>query len=546
MKIFKQFSTNRVMRLAVVVLMVVALFGVASFSLLAETSLKVSTVELPGADGAVNNPLFVFNRYVIVAPFAPTTDPDEDAGLSEYDNHFIHLIDTKKPEREKLSVDLQSCYYPTKIVYDEASSRVFVKGTEYIPVGEGEYEPVDVISHLNLNLDDNGKPIFGSTVATLRIPGRDRLYSNDAPNEFAIARRGQYLIFSNGASIFTYDTIQGFLQEANFVPIEDYGPNNRISFFDVDEASNTLTVAVNRKEEVEKDVWKYSSRIQFFKLNEDGTATLFKEMSEFSFPEGAVLPAGSNIIISSGKDAGSPEYAYFVTSDGSLYQVDLRDGEIFATFKIMEQFPDLAQPEPEKATPRIVQYDSSQRLIVIVKSGYVLQIAKPANGRRGRIAKPANLRQAPELPALILASMNKKSTKLTSSKAYTKDFEKTGGLSNFILNEDSRGFIAAFRGQLFSLDMPQDLSQAKMAMVGEIGSRVDRIEYNSSRSTLVAIDSLNMDIETLERTAPGSLVVAKLQDGNEQVSSLIEAFTSSRPFLAGLIPTIRRPCNIRR
>ncbi len=543
---FKQFSKNRVMRLTVVVLMVVALYGAASFSLLAGTSLKVSTIELPGADGAINNTLFVFDRYIIVAPFAPTTDPAEDAELSEYDNHFIHLIDTRKPEREKVSADLQSCYYPTKIVYDTASGNVFVRGTEYIPVGEGEYEPADVISQIHLNLGDNGKPVFGSTVATIRIPGRDALYSTDAPNDFATARRGEFLIFSNGASIFTYDTAQGFLYENNFVPTQEYGPDNRISFFDVDEASNTLIVAVNRKEEIEKDVWKYSSRIEFFRLEENGTATLFKEMSEFSFPEGVILSAGSNVVISSDRDTGSPEYAYFVASDGSLYQVALGGSDLFATFKIMETFSDLAQPDPENTAPRIVKYDSSRRLVVVVKQGYVTQIIRPVNGRRGRIIRPVNSRRAPESPALLLVTLNKKSTKLTSSKVYTEGLEKTGGLSNFVLNQNSQGFIATFRGKLFSVDLPEDLSQSRMDLLGEIGSRVDRIAYNSARSTLAAIDSFNLNSETFERTAPGSLVVAKLQEESNQASSLIQMFSSTRPFLAGVIPSIRRPCNVRR
>ena len=45
MRVFNQFSKNRVIHLTVVVLMVVALYGGASFSLLAQTSLKLSTVE---------------------------------------------------------------------------------------------------------------------------------------------------------------------------------------------------------------------------------------------------------------------------------------------------------------------------------------------------------------------------------------------------------------------------------------------------------------------------------------------------------------------
>ena len=548
MKYLRLFSKSRSLRLSTAILLVAALYSAATFSLIAETSLKLTEVSVPGADGSLNNTLFVFDRYLIVAPFAPSVDINEDADLSEYDNHFVRLIDTKKPDRDILSADLQA-YYPSKILYDPVKANVFIRGTEYDYIGGGEYEPTDVITQLRLNLDDNGKPIFGSTAVKIRIPGVNASTVSSAPENFVLGRQGDLLVFSNGASIFTYNVVKGFLYEVGFVSPIDYGPNNRISFFNVDPASNTLVVAVSKKEEIEEDNRKYSSVIKFYRLEEDGSITALKELNEGSFPEGAALTAGNNVAISSDSTTGSPEYGYFIISDGSLCQVDLRGNDLFGTINILNNFPELAQADPGNASPRIVEYDSSKRLVVIVNQGFVTDIRRPINiGRGGRIRRPINIHRVVELPAFVLATLNKKSTRVTSSNTYSGGFEETGGLSNFVLDQESRGLIATYDGKLFSVNLSGDVAQASLNLEGDIGSRVDQIQYNSARSTLAAINSVALDEETSQMTTPGSLIVAKLQSGANQASStsLIQMFTLGKPLLASVVTSIRRPCNVRR
>src|ERR1044071_10100104 len=93
----KGFGLHKGMRLAIIALALTGMLGMPSVSSLASGSWKVSEVPLSGVNGESNNIAFAFDRYALVAPYAPSKTVDENSDISELDNHFIYLVDTKKP-----------------------------------------------------------------------------------------------------------------------------------------------------------------------------------------------------------------------------------------------------------------------------------------------------------------------------------------------------------------------------------------------------------------------------------------------------------------
>ncbi|HVG20625.1 MAG TPA: hypothetical protein VNI02_16365, partial [Blastocatellia bacterium] len=134
------FGKNRGMRLAILALTALTLFGASSYSPSAATAWKISSVELAGASG-VNNVAFAFDRYVLIAPYASSKPVEDNNDLSQLDNCFLYLIDTKKPSEQPKRVKLTTnnspnssgkvIYYPSRVLFDADSSTVFVRGTRF-------------------------------------------------------------------------------------------------------------------------------------------------------------------------------------------------------------------------------------------------------------------------------------------------------------------------------------------------------------------------------------------------------------------------------
>ena len=170
------FGMHKSMRLAIIALALIGMLGMPSASSLASSTWKVSEVTLPGVNGESNNVAFAFDRYVLVAPYAPSKPIAEDADLSALDNHFLYLFDTKKPFANPISISLQTLssgktvFYPTKVLFDAKSQIVYVRGTRFIETADG-FDGREVLAYTRLNLDDNNKPIFNSTVSVVDIRG---------------------------------------------------------------------------------------------------------------------------------------------------------------------------------------------------------------------------------------------------------------------------------------------------------------------------------------------------------------------------------------
>jgi hypothetical protein len=567
MKRQRLFSKGRSMRFAILAMTLATLLGVNSYTPHAATPWKISSVEMPGASGVSNNVAFAFDRYVLIAPYAPSKPVEDNLDRSQLDNCFLHLIDTKKPSEGAAKVRLAASdskgsegkvvYYPSRVWFDPDSSTVFVRGTRY-EEKDGELEEIEVLAYLKLNLDDNEKPVFDTSVVIIDIKGVDSDHCSDAPLDFALAHKGGLLLFTNGASIFSYDIGQGYVYKVDIVPPKYFNEDSKISYLDIDKATDTLVVCWNSKEKGEGDVVVTSSHLSFYGIDSDGTLPLKKRADAQNFADGTYLTAGSTVAVTStsvsAKDGAEQlvrNNAYFVTNDGSLCQVDFDGDEVPANVKQLRKFDELAQPGSVDGSARVVKYDASKRVIGIVKQGFTAQIKRPSNGRPGRpsIVRALNAYNPVEQPAFVLVKLGKKN-KIVSSQVYVDGFKDEVGLSNFVYGDGSQWLVSTHSGKLFSLGLSNDPAETQIQMLAEIGSRIDYIDYFAARGSVVAISSFESDKEGVNITSPGSLVVAKMGDTVKQSQSvgamILQAVGSQGSALASATPSIRRPCNVKR
>ena len=432
----------------------------------------------------------------------------------------------------------KTVYFPSRIVFDEQSKNVYVRGTRF-EEKDGEVTAIDVIAYVRLNLEENGKPVFDSGVVPVDIQGVLTPHTGEAPLDFAFGANGELMVFTNGASVFSYNLDHGYLYELPIVHPTKYGADDNISFLDVDPATNIVSICETLKSLDKNNVPTVSSAISFYKLRDDGTFPLLKLVSADQFPSGTALLAGSNISIVSDGDS---EFALFATNDGSLWTVDLQDGPIPTTARLLHTFPELAS-EASADSALLVQYDSTKRVIGIVKPGFTLQISRPINGKKGRISRPINISSA--TPVLAMARLGKKN-RVVSAGLFSEEFKDQGGLTNFVSGQNSQWLISTFSGNLYSVDVASDLPESRLGLVGQVGSRVNRIDYYADRSNVVAINSFALEDDGMQVASPGSLVIGKMSDLGDQSASLLQALLPTAAALGKSSPSIRRPCNITR
>lgn len=549
MRMEKMKRPSQIVRMAVAVIMLFAMLGVPVYFSFAADSPEAVAVEMPGADSSANNVTFAFDRYAIVAPYAPSNEIGEDSQLIEYDNHFVYLIDTKKPGSQPFKADLRTadgkvCYYPSKTLFDPKSGNLFIRGTRF-EEKDGEYEARSVIAYLRLNLNEDRKPIFDSSVVMIDIRGGETNFADDAFVDFALGRNGNFLVFTNGRTIYTYNLIEGYKYSVDIVPQNQYSDNYRIVYLGVDELTNTIMVCVNKQDESVAGAKGRTSEIYFHKLLDDGTVDLVKRLLPRQFEEGISLTPGSNVIVSS--ETQDAEFGLFVTSDGVLCQVDLARGTSSdGVIKPLSRFEDLAQESAGDAGPRIIKYDRSRRTVGVIKQGFAAQIVRPINGRRGRpggIVRPINAHNLIEQPVLLLARVNKR-YKVVSQAVFGSEFEEAGGITGLVAGHDSQWLVSTYTGQVFSVSISGDIDDARLTSVAEIGNRIGHLAYFSARETLVAISSFESD-EQGRLTEPGSLIVARLDGPATQSvgASLAKVMFSPSSLIGPVVKSIRRPCN---
>jgi len=541
-------------RIVVLFVVLVLVLGVVSYPRGADTRMKqLYSIGLGGVTGAANNTVLVFGRYVLVAPFAPTkgiTD-DGDLDLDNLDNSLLYLVDAKKPSAPLITKDMKgwdptpshskTVFFPTRVAYDEKSSNVYVRGLRF-EQSDGDVTPIDVIGYVNLHQDSDGTPKFDNNVVLIDIPRASSKRSASAPLYFAVSGQGDLLVFTNGATVYSYNLVEGYIQELGIVDASDYGANDSISYLNVDPATNIVSICRNREISDESNQRITTSELSFYRLGQFGSFQLLKHVNPEDFPDGTALAPGSNVAIVSDSDKEGSAIATFVTRDGSLCIVDLNDEGTNTTARRINRFQELAQNDDSDSSPVLVSYDGASNTIGIVKPGFTVQIARPSNGR-GRIARPSNIHIASGQPVFAMARLNKKN-KVSSAKAFTDAFKDEGGLSNFVSDDNSQWLISTYSGNLYSVNLGDDLKDSKLGLIGPLGSNVDRIDYYSDRASLVAISSFTMDPDGIRMSTPGSLVVVKISQSSGD--AILQALLPGAYALVKQAPSIRRPSNVRR
>ncbi len=545
------FKRMRSMRIVIVLLALLLAYGAVSYSPRAATALPTYSVALGGVTGAANNTVLAYGRFVLVAPFWPSKGVDENGeiDLTQLDNSFLYVIDTKKPNSEPLAKELtfdsklgaaKTVYFPSKVVFDPQSKNVYVRGTRF-EENDGKVYPVDVIAYVHLDLDDNGKPVFDTTVVPIDIQGVSTPFTGEAPLDFGFGANGELMVFTNGASVFSYNLDHGYLYGLQIVHPTKYGADDDISFVDVDPTTNIVSICENLRSVDKNNVATVSSAISFYRLREDGTFPLLKLVSADQFPSGTALASGSNIAIVSDGDS---EFAVFATNDGSLWTVDLQDGPVPTTAKRLHTFTELAS-DMSAPSPLLVQYDSSKRTIGIVKPGFTIQISRPTSGRRARISRPTSLHITSETPVLAMVRLGKKN-KVASAGSFSEDFKGEGGLTNFVSGQNSQWLISTYSGNLYSVDVASDLPDSTLKLLGQVGSRVNRIDFYTDRSNVVAINSFTLEEDGMGVASPGSLVVGRISALEGESGAVLQALLPTASMIGRPAPSISRPCNIKR
>jgi hypothetical protein len=540
----------------VVALTLIGLLGVPSYSALLGFSLKVQSVEVGGINGNVNNVVFAFERYALMTPFGPSNKVTDYTDLSQFDNNKLIIADTKSVRSDPVSVSLGSCYYPTNVAFDQTTQTAFVRGTSYEKLEDGEFESHEVIAYVSLSLDENGKPIADPRPVHVAIPGRDgKSTTSEAPSDIAIAHKGQFLLFTNGVRLFSFNVQAGFLYQFDIFQADQYGPDSYISFNGFDPESNTLVVSHNTREQVTEEKSVRKSALWFYRIEPNGTLTNLRIVLPGAFASGRYLTEGSVVGLTSSN--GEAEFAYLVTDDGTLCQIDLRrdsgEGGLFGDVKALQAFPDLAQSDPDNVEgARIVTCQPETQNLWIVRPGEsIINIRRPVFGRPSRsasIRRPVFI-QAQENPALVLAQVNNKKTKVAKTRTLTEIFQDEIGISGLVFQNWAQGLVSTRTGKLFAVDFSGDIRDASVEVLGDIGKQVDYLTFNPSRASVVAIDSetTEADEEGNEITRPGSMVVVTRKESkNGSVASIAQLLKVPSNALGGLVPSIRRPCNLGR
>jgi hypothetical protein len=221
--------------------------------------------------------------------------------------------------------------------------------------------------------------------------------------------------------------------------------------------------------------------------------------------------------------------------------------EVSQQARVLETFAELAHKGDGPASPRLLRYDPSNKVISIVRQGFTAQIRRPAYGKPGRrgTVRSLNTRESADDPTLVLAKLGKKD-KVISSAIFSNEDGFEGGLTNTAATEDGQMLLAGHSGNLYTLALGENIAQAKLNKVGEIGSRIDRIDYYSSRASVVAINSYGTDGDDQLIATPGSVVIARIGTSSTQSQSILQMIMPQFLAVAGRAPSIRRPCNIKK
>ncbi|MEW6208761.1 MAG: hypothetical protein AB1631_10365 [Acidobacteriota bacterium] len=361
---------------------------------------------------------------------------------------------------------------------------------------------------LRVSLDENGKPFRSEQPVFFRIPGEDGGYAAEAPSEFFLAHGGSILVMSNGYSVYTVNVADGYIYPVLF-------PGDRITYFDYEEVSSTVTLAFTKETEREDGSIGYSTWMSFYRLRENGSLDFIRKVESENFPEELALMEGSSVALSVNAETRVPEFGFFIGRNGSVCQVDLRGSEQKAdgVVDVLGTVPELAVGESEVVSGREVSYNRAKRLLTVVKRGVRWDIRRPTmvrTGRPGRIRRPT-MGRLHEPPAVVVIQLNKKN-RIVDVRAMADEFTEKEGLSNLMVNGDE-GILVAQTGEMYVLDFT-DIDILQPRIIGNAGLRVDYIGRGVGPVSFVGVSSSQPGGGEGAESEVGALVLVKIRDAN--------------------------------
>lgn len=498
-------------------LILVVLLVLSNFGQIYVEAAKIKSSAFFGLNGSANNNFnFASSRYGVIAPFAPSPGTDglipED--LDELDNHYVYVFDTKKPKSEPIAADLQNCYYPSQVYFDEKRSNVLVRGLEYRESPGIEPQIGDVLVQVGLNLENDKKPYFDN-VSVTPIPIDPPTYGYDpsAPNGFFTAYDDNLILVTNGESIFVINRSEGYRYPIHFL-------GDQITYLGYDDSARLLLVGLSRIEEGEKGNCEYFSEIRFYELERNGVINLKVQMTGDEFSNGTGLLPGSEVVVSRSEvvsDKVSSFHAYLSASDGSLWSVDFTDTSVtgFGHRIDISKIADI--PELNEGvcsmfpSARSLKYDPETRLLTIVRKGPSVRIMRPSfvRSRPKGIMRPSFVEVRGDA-TLVSVAFDKKGN-FVSYRAFADEFVGKGALSN-LLTLDGLLYLSTYDGDIFSINNRARGGPA-LARVGKLGQRISHISRWGEESAFVGISSFEADSEG-HVSMTGSLVLVKAEDLN--------------------------------
>jgi len=544
----------RLMTLAVVAMVAamtvvpVAIINADVPSLKAETpAFSVRTVGVTGVSSDINNVAFAFDgKYSVVAPFE-TSDPDRQAPF-EGDNHYLIVTELANPSHSvKLDLAIEggspaTCYYPTHLIVS-SNNIALVRATSADAV---THQPIaEVIAYGSLVLDkESGEPSFNGAIVPVKIP--KFLAAADPgsmPIGFGVSSAGGFLVFTNGAQVFSVDFPTGSLYQMQPVPGDQYAPvpdpediaaassdYQTITSLDVD-SNNVVKVLVNGRSRGND-----FSRLFFYKLREGvkhaGTMDLLAPPVDSASLRGAQIAPGSMVAVSENGSVG-----YFATTDGTLWSVELKNSASLNVMRLKD-YASISGESGYQASPRNVLSDPAGRTLSITKQGATVNIRRPSYGRHGGgIRRPSYVKYTGN-PGFVLVNLSPNGSIASDLEAHDQGFGMNASpyaISNPVFT-DAGAYLTVSYGDSQGALKLLEKSTGFFRDFGALPSNIGHVA-SPDGSNIVGIEDFQV---SFQGSGPG------ISKGGSLVFMSLRQSTDSLVRSSGYRAAIRRPCNVGR
>jgi hypothetical protein len=495
------------------------------------SAVGVDRVQVAGLTSAQNNVAYALEgRYAVVSPFAPSSS-DDSAPL---DNHFLYLVDMQGSHSVTLCdlndpVTGASRIYPAHLVVS-SDNFAFVRATS---IDQRTQTATEGIAFAQINTDQSGKvsaPFqYGGFFPIDPIGDTD---SSLMPTSFGLSKNGQFVCYSDGASLFIADRIQGNKYTipivTDYIPMqpEDDGTSDYYSITNVTvDPTNVISVTVNGRRSGQN-----FSQLYFYLLLESGKHA--GTVKSLALVKSDSLPLGVGITPES-VPAVSPDgsLGFFSTDDGSVFSVALSGSantklNKLGTYVSVSVLNGTAVPGP-----RIVQYDADGKRLTVIRQGRVPRVRRPSFIRHGKTVRRPSFIRLVEQPGAAVIQLNAE-TQLVSSQEAQYFGVDVDSISNTALSGDGGFYFVASVGGKTGVLMAFDKSGPQL-----FGSALPNIKQVMSpdASTILGMQDLDFDSGAsgpTAITAPGGLVFISLGQSVEKLGGA-----------ASYKADIRRPCN---